>query len=70
MDKEIDEYKIARAKIENQKESTKQIVDAIKSIKSIQFPEASKVDLDETNKILKELGDKLNEPLCVKFILE
>jgi len=64
---EEDTFKIARAKIESQKESTKQIVDAIKSI---QFPEASKVDLDETNKILKELGDKLNEPLCVKFILE
>jgi hypothetical protein len=70
MDKEIDEYKIARAKIENQKESTKQIVDAIKSIKIPEYPEIPKINMEETNQAIRELAEKLNEPLCVKLILE
>jgi hypothetical protein len=72
MEKEKEDLKIERQKYQLHKNGYASIVKAIESIPktTVNIPENKPTDLTETNKVLGELVNKMNEPLCVKLILE
>lgn len=58
---------VERQKYQMHKKGYEDIVKAISELE-IKAGDVS-IDMSETNKILKELSDKINEPICVKLTL-
>lgn len=71
-DKDIKELSVERQKYQMHKKGYSDIVKAIENIPKteIEIPAVITLEMSETNKILSELVNKMNEPLCVKLTLE